>query len=167
MKGPCRALFWQGSPEISLIWGSIWGTMEVREGPLSLGRVGQWPFKWSNMVRGARECQKSKFPKFSQNSWIFLIKHYVYVRGPVGSIEGPRLVLNQSPENIQIFLGTTITFQKLPTFLAVNFSYYGLFQAERVVNIVPEIAFLASVYQIFGKIIPNVAFHKINIISSF
>ena len=73
----------------------------------------------------------------------------------------------QSPENIQIFLGTTITFQKLPTFLAVNFSYYGLFQAERVVNIVPEIAFLASVYQIFGKIIPNVAFHKINIISSY
>ena len=73
----------------------------------------------------------------------------------------------QSPENIQIFLGTTITFQKLPTFLAVNFSYYGLFQAERVVHIVPEIAFLAFLYQIIGKIIQNVAFHKINIISSY
>ena len=73
----------------------------------------------------------------------------------------------QSPENIQFFLGTTITFQKLPTFLAVNFSYYGLFQAERVVYIVPEIAFLAFLYQIIGKIIRNVAFHKINMISSY
>ena len=75
--------------------------------------------------------------------------------------------VTQSPENIQFFLGTTITFQKLPTFLAVNFSYYGLFQAERVVHIVPEIAFLAFLYQIFGKIIQNIAFHKINIISSY
>ena len=76
-------------------------------------------------------------------------------------------VYRQSPENIQFFLGTTITFQKLPTFLVVNFSYYGLFQSERVVHIVPEIVFLAFLYQIFGKIIQNVAFHKINIISSY
>ena len=44
MMGPCRALFYQGSPEISLagsISESIWGSMYVQEGPLSLGRVGQ------------------------------------------------------------------------------------------------------------------------------
>ena len=61
MMGPCRALFYQGSPEISLpgsIWGSILGSMKVQEGPLSLGRVGQWPNKCSNMVRRAREYQK-------------------------------------------------------------------------------------------------------------
>ena len=73
----------------------------------------------------------------------------------------------QSPENIQFFLGTAITFQKLPTFLAVHPSIYSLFQAKRVVHIVPEIAFLAFLYQIFGNIIQNVAFHKINIISSY
>ena len=43
MLGPCRALFYQGSSEICLagsIFGSIWGSMKVQEGPLSLGRVG-------------------------------------------------------------------------------------------------------------------------------
>ena len=60
MMGHCRVLFYHGSPEVSIAWyilGSIWGSVKVQEGPLSLGRVGQWPNKWSNMVRGARECK--------------------------------------------------------------------------------------------------------------
>ena len=38
---PWRALFYQGSPKISLagsIWGFISGSMKVQEGPMSLGR---------------------------------------------------------------------------------------------------------------------------------
>ena len=34
-----------------------------------------------------------------------------------------------------------IAFQKLPTFSVLNFSPYGLFQAERVVHIISELAF--------------------------
>ena len=44
MKGPWRALFYRGSPGISLagsIIGSLLGSMKVQEGPLSLGRVPQ------------------------------------------------------------------------------------------------------------------------------
>ena len=50
MKGPWRALFYQGSPEISLAgsnFGSIWGSMRVHEGPLSPDRV---PKKCSKMI---------------------------------------------------------------------------------------------------------------------
>ena len=66
---------------------------------------------------------------------------------------------SQRPENIQFFLGTTITFQKLPTFLALHFSLYGLFQAEGVVYIAPKVAFSAFLYQICEKIIRIEAFH--------
>ena len=44
MKRPWRALFYRGSPGISLagsIIGSLLGSMKVQEGPLSLGRVPQ------------------------------------------------------------------------------------------------------------------------------
>ena len=44
MKGPWRALFYRGSPGISLagsIMGSILGSMMIKEGPLALGRVPQ------------------------------------------------------------------------------------------------------------------------------
>ena len=70
--------------------------------------------------------------------------------GPGGSL--------QSPENIQFFLGTTITFQKLPTFLAGNFTLYGLFHQELVVPIISEVAFSTLLYSIFGKIKQNIAF---------
>ena len=41
------------------------------------------------MVRGARECRNGiHMPNF------FLQIHKVHFRGPVGSIEGPRLVLD-------------------------------------------------------------------------
>ena len=72
---PCRALFYQGAPIISLpgpIWGSNLGSIKVQEGPLSLGRVGQGPNKCSNMVRRAREYMKYKFPNFLKNPDIFL-----------------------------------------------------------------------------------------------
>ena len=48
----------------------------------------------------------------------------------------PFLILNhyickkQSPENIQFFLGTTGTFQKLPTFFGDIFYFFGRFGAE-------------------------------------
>ena len=45
MKGPWRALFYQGSPEISLAGSFLWsigGSMRVQEGPLSIGRVSQF-----------------------------------------------------------------------------------------------------------------------------
>ena len=64
----------------------------------------------------------------------------------------------QSPENIQFFLGTTITFQKLPTFLAENFTLHGLFHQELVVPIISEVAFSTLFYSIFGKIKQNIAF---------
>ena len=68
------------------------------------------------------------------------------------------LFVFQSPENIQFFLGTTITFQKLPTFLAGNFTLYGLFHQELVVPIISEVAFSTLLYSIFGKIKQNIAF---------
>ena len=54
MKGPCRALFYQGSSEIShtgSIMGSILGSMKVQEGPLSLGRVGQQGKRGKRMLK--------------------------------------------------------------------------------------------------------------------
>ena len=64
----------------------------------------------------------------------------------------------RSPENIPFFLGTTITFQKLPTFLARNFTLYGLFHQKLVVPIISEVAFSTLLYSIFGKIKQNIAF---------
>ena len=69
MMGPFQALFYQGSQEISLPgsnWESIFGSMKVQEGLLSLGRVGQLPNKSSNMVRRAREYKEIGIPIFSQ-----------------------------------------------------------------------------------------------------
>ena len=63
MKGPWRALFYQGSPEISLAGSflrSILGSMMVQEGPLSPVRVTQCPKRCSRKVRGARLCIKCK-----------------------------------------------------------------------------------------------------------
>ena len=46
------------------------------------------------MVRGAREYQKKKSGNFLKIPEIFLKNHKVHVRVPVGSIEGPKLVLD-------------------------------------------------------------------------
>ena len=45
------------------------------------------------------------------------------------------------PENIQFFLGTARTFQKLPTFLAIYFALFGLFWAQYYVLFVSELTF--------------------------
>ena len=51
----------------SYLWrvlaGSIFGSIEVQEGPLSLGRVPQWPQKCSNIVKVAKMykgCRQKK-----------------------------------------------------------------------------------------------------------
>ena len=48
-------LFYQGSPEINLtgsVLGSIWGSMKVKEGPLSPARVPKLLKKFFKMVGG-------------------------------------------------------------------------------------------------------------------
>ena len=97
MKGPCRALFSQGSPKISLagsILGSILGSMKVQEGPLSLGRVGNDQISGPTWLEGLENIKNRKSRNFHTNPEVFLNNHKVHVRGPAGSIEGPRLVLD-------------------------------------------------------------------------
>ena len=46
------------------------------------------------MVRGAREYKIYEKPKFTQKLRNFLKNHKVHFKGRVGSIEGPRMVLD-------------------------------------------------------------------------
>ena len=95
MKGPWMALLVKESSEISLagsIFGSILRSMKVQEGPLSLGRDQQLPKKCSNMVKVVTECLLCRNIKPSLKMARKFRSPY---QGPVGSIEGPWLVLDR------------------------------------------------------------------------
>ena len=62
----------------------------------------------------------------------------------------------QSPENEEFFLGTTRTLKLLPTFFVIYITLFGHLCTEWAVNIVPELIFLAYLYQMKEKIIQNV-----------
>ena len=58
----------------------------------------------------------------------------------------------QSPENIQIFLETTRTFHKFPTFFAIYITLFGLLCIEWVVQNVSELTFFIKSKEKFSKI---------------
>ena len=63
MKGPLSALFYQVSADICLagsILGFIWVSMKFQESPLSLGRVRQWPCKWSSIGDDRNEVLRNR-----------------------------------------------------------------------------------------------------------
>ena len=88
MKVPCRALFNQGSPEISPS-GSVFGLFEGPyrpqrvPGPRDLGRILQYSNKFFNMVREAGECVTKNLCINSNGS----SKILNCFRGPGGSIK--------------------------------------------------------------------------------
>ena len=75
--------------------------------------------------------------------------------------------LAQSPENDKFFLGTTRTFQKLPTFLSIFFTFVGLLWAEWMYILFHNYLFLTFLHQIIGKFIQKATFYKRNIKSSY
>ena len=61
-----------------------------------------------------------------------VLKMQVILSWAMLSKSSRRTILNkQSPENIQFFLGTTRTFQNLPTFLVIDCMLFYLFYSER------------------------------------
>ena len=68
--------------------------MEVQEGPLSLGKLDNDQISDATWLEGLENIKNRKSQNFLKISGIFLQNNMVHVRGPVGSIEGPRLVLD-------------------------------------------------------------------------
>ena len=89
MKGPWKALFPHGSLDISLAV-SFFGFVKVKESPLSPSMVQLWAKKCSIMFRMARKYFVKKVLTASR----MLENHKVCFKNPVGSTEGPRLVLD-------------------------------------------------------------------------